>query len=157
MFTDEKVMIDLAVNGDKDAMESLVSSVQDMIYNLSLRMLGSVQEAEDATQDILIKILEGLSGFRKESSFSTWVYRIALNYLLNYKKTRFAQFHLSFEFYAEDIKNGFLDINPELLHEVDENILTDELKHSCTNVMLQCLDFESRCIYVLGTMFHLDS
>jgi RNA polymerase sigma factor (sigma-70 family) len=157
MITNEKEMIDLAVSGDKNAMEALVSDVQDMIFNLSLRILGSMQEAEDASQDIMIKIIKGLPEFRKDSAFSTWVYRIAVNYLMNSKKSKFAQFHLSFEFYAEDIQNGFLDVQSELLHEVDENLLAEELKASCTNVMLQCLDLESRCIYVLGTMFHLDS
>jgi RNA polymerase sigma factor (sigma-70 family) len=157
MLTNEKEMIDLAVNGDKNAMEDLVRDVQDMIFNLSLRILGSVQEAEDASQDILIKIIKGLSGFRKESAFSTWVYRIAVNYLMNYKESKFAQMHLSFDYYAQDIQNGFINSQSELLHEVDENLLTEELKASCTNVMLQCLDVESRCIYVLGTMFHLDS
>lgn len=157
MLTNEKDVIEQAVSGDRNAMEFLVSSVQDMIYNLSIRILGSVQEAEDASQEIMIKIIRGLSGFRKESAFSTWAYRIAVNFLKSYKKSKFAEFHLSFDYYAEDIQNGFLDIQLELPHEVDENLLTEELKASCTNVMLQCLDFESRCIYVLGTMFHLDS
>lgn len=157
MLTNEKEIIDLAAGGDKIAMEALVCDVQDMIYSLSIRILGSVQEAEDASQEIMIKIIRGLSDFRKKSSFSTWVYRIAVNYLMNYKKSKFASFHLSFEFYAEDIQNGFQNIRLESLHEVDENLLAEELKASCTNVMLQCLDLESRCIYVLGTMFHLDS
>lgn len=53
-----------------------------MIFNLSLRMLGSPHDAEDASQEILIKIMSQLSAFRKESAFSTWVYRIATNYLI---------------------------------------------------------------------------
>jgi RNA polymerase sigma factor (sigma-70 family) len=157
MLTNEKKMIDLAVGGNKNAMEALITDVQDMIFNLSLRILGSIHEAEDASQEIIIKVIKGLPAFRGESAFSTWVYRISVNYLLNYKKSMFAKFKLSFEYYAEDIQNGFIDVDPESLHNVDENLLTEELKASCTNVMLQCLDIESRCIYVLGTMFHLDS
>ncbi|MEO1816649.1 MAG: sigma-70 family RNA polymerase sigma factor [Acetobacterium sp.] len=154
--TNEK--IELAINGDKLALESLLGSVQDMIYNLSLRMLGSPPDAEDATQEILIKIMTGLSSFRKESEFSTWVYRIATNYLLNYKKSFFAkQPPLSFEFYGADIEAGFLKNNPGMMNGVDEDILTHELKMSCTNVMLQCFDPESRLIYVLGIMFRVDS
>lgn len=149
--------IDLACKGDPKALEELIKSIQDMIFNLSLRMLGSPQDAEDASQDIILKIIIGLNGFRKESSFSTWVYRIAVNSLINYKKSMFSQHPLSFEFYGEDIRKGYLDIQPELLHNVDEHLLAEELKASCTNVMLQCLDAESRCIFVLGTMFRLDS
>ena len=149
--------IDQAVNGDKKALEQLLVSVQDMVYNLSLRMLGSSHDAEDAVQEIMIKIITQLSTFRKESAFSTWVYRIAANYLINYKKSMFAQHPLSFEFYAEDINAGFIPNTDDLLQGVDSEILAEELKASCTNVMLQCLDPESRCIYVLGLMFQADS
>ncbi len=154
--TDEN--IERALNGDKQALETLLVSVQDMVYNLSLRMLGSPQDAEDATQEILIKIMTSLASFKKESAFSTWVYRIATNYLLNSKKSFFAkQPPLSFEFYGADIEAGFLKSNPDMMNGVDENILTQELKMSCTNVMLQCFDPESRLIYVLGIMFKVDS
>lgn len=150
-------LVDKAVNGDKKALQSLLVSVQDMIFNLSLRMLGSPHDAEDASQEILIKIMSQLSTFRKESAFSTWVYRIATNYLINCRKSMFANRPLSFEYYAEDISAGFIPNTEDLLQGVDQNILAEELKMSCTNVMLQCLDPESRCIYVLGLMFKADS
>ncbi len=108
-------LIDKAVNGDKKALGSLLVSVQDMVYNLSLRMLGSPQDAEDAMQEIMIKIIIQLSAFRKESAFSTWVYRIATNYLIDCKKSMFAQRPLSFEFYAEDINAGFIPNTDDLL------------------------------------------
>ena len=69
----------------------------------------------------------------------------------------FAQRPLSFEFYGQDIDAGFLPNSDDLLQGVEEAVLADELKQSCTNVMLQCLDPESRCIYVLGLMFKVDS
>lgn len=150
-------LVDQAVEGDKEALGSLLTSVQDMVYNLSLRMLGSPHDAEDAVQEIMIKIITQLSTFRKESAFSTWVYRIAANYLINCKKSMFAQRPLSFEFYAEDIKAGFIPNTEDLLQGVEEGILAEELKYSCTNVLLQCLDPESRCIFVLGMMFRADS
>lgn len=150
-------LVDKAVEGDKKALEGLILSVQDMIYNLSLRMLGTPCDAEDATQEILIKVMTQLSSFRKESAFSTWVYRIATNYLINYKKSMFAKRPLSFEFFGEDIDNGFINIAADAAASVDQNILEEELKQSCTNVMLQCLDSESRIIYVLGVMFKVNS
>jgi RNA polymerase sigma factor, sigma-70 family len=150
-------LVDNAVEGDQKALEGLILSVQDMVYNLSLRMLGTPCDAEDATQEIIIKIITQLSTFRKESAFSTWVYRIATNYLINCKKSMFAQHQLSFEFYGEDIDKGFTQNTNQLTHNVDENLLAEELKHSCTNVMLQCLDPKSRIIYVFGVMFKVDS
>lgn len=150
-------LVDQAVNGDKEALQTLLAGVQDFIYNLSLRMLGAPQDAEDASQEIMMKLITQLSTFRKESAFSTWVYRIATNYLISYKKSMFAKRPLSFEFYAEDIEAGFIPNSEDLLQSIDEEILAEELKQSCTNVMLQCLDPESRCIYVLGLMFKADS
>ncbi len=150
-------LIEKAMSGDKNALQGLLVGVQDMLYNLSLRMLGSPHDAEDAVQEIMIKIIAQLSTFRGESAFSTWVYRMATNYLINCKKSMFAQRPLSFEFYAQDIEAGFIPNTPDLLQGVEEDILAEELKASCTNVMLQCLDPESRCIYVLGVMFKADS
>ena len=46
---------------------------------------------------------------------------------------------------------------PDLTQNVEKDILAEELKMSCTNVMLPCLDMESRCIFILGTMFKIDS
>lgn len=150
-------LIDQATEGDKQALETLILEVQDMVFNLSLRMLGTFTDAEDATQDILLKIITHLSSFRKESSFSTWAFRIAVNHLKNYQKHMFAKHPLSFEFYGEDIENACLENIPDLTQDVEESILAEELKMSCTNVMLQCLDAESRCIFILGTMFKIDS
>ncbi|EOS44119.1 sigma-70 family RNA polymerase sigma factor [Lachnospiraceae bacterium A2] len=149
--------IERAVAGDKESLETVISSVRDLVFNLSLRMLGTFPDAEDATQDILLKIITHLSSFRKESAFSTWVFRIAVNHLKDYKKHMFANYPLSFEFYGNDIENGKVQDIPDLTQNVEQELLEEELKMACTNVMLQCLDTESRCIFVLGTMFQVDS
>jgi RNA polymerase sigma factor (sigma-70 family) len=158
MQKEQNILVDKAVSGNKQALSELLHSVQDIIYNLSLRMLGSPHDAEDAAQEINIRIITRLSTFKKESAFSTWVYRLATNHLLNYKKSMFAKMPpLSFEYYGADIEAGFVPVTPALTGGVDENLLAEELKLSCTNVMLQCFDPESRLIYVLGTMFKADS
>ena len=150
-------LVEKATAGDREALETLIEGVQDLVFNLSLRMLGTFADAEDATQDILLKVITHLSSFKKESAFSTWVFRIAVNHLKNYKKHMFAQHPLSFEFYGEDIKNGNIHDVPDLTQNVEKTVLAEELKLSCTNVMLQCLDTDSRLIFVLGTMFQADS
>lgn len=152
-----QALVDKATAGDKKALETLVADVQDIIFNLSLRMLGSFADAQDATQDILLKMITHLSSFEGKSSFTTWVFSIAANHLKNYKKHMFAQYPLSFEYYGDDIENGKIKDIPDLTQNVEKNILAEELKLSCTNVMLQCLDAESRCIFILGTMFKIDS
>ena len=72
------VLIEQATAGDKQALETVVLSIQDLVFNLSLRMLGTFPDAEDASQDILLKVITHLSSFKQESSFSTWVFRIAV-------------------------------------------------------------------------------
>lgn len=150
-------LIDLAANGNSAALEKLLTNVQDFVFNLSLRMLGTINDAEDATQEILIKVMTNLSTFRKESMFTTWVYRIAVNYLINYKKSMFSKYPLTFEYYGNDILSGGIENTDDLLMGIEKEALAGELKLSCTNVMLQCLDPQSRCIFILGTMFHVDS
>lgn len=150
-------LVDKATAGDKKALETLIVGVQDIVFNLSLRMLGTFADAEDATQDILLKMITHLSSFRGDSSFTTWVFSIAANHLKNYKKHMFARYPLSFEYYGDDIENGKSKDVPDLTQNVEKGILAEELKMSCTNVMLQCLDTESRCIFILGTMFKIDS
>lgn len=158
-ITNEELLdvIQKATSGDKKALETVMLSVQDLVFNLSLRMLGTFPDAEDASQDILLKIMTHLSSFKGESSFSTWVFSIAVNHLKNYKKHMFAKFPLSFAFYGDDIKNADISNVPDLTQNVEQSVLAEELKLSCTNVMLQCLDAESRCIFILGTMFKVDS
>lgn len=153
----EKQLVVKAVSGNQDALEAILTGVKDMVFNLSLRMLGTIPDAEDATQEILIKIMTHLSSFRHDSSLSTWAFSIAVNHLKSYRKGLFSNHPLSFEEYGEDIISGRERDIPDMTGGTDKALLEHELKLSCTNVMLQCLDAESRCIYILGTMFRLNS
>lgn len=150
-------LVDKAIAGDARALEKLLGSVDELVFNLALRFLGTIHDAEDATQEVAVKIMTHLSSFRKESAFSTWVYRIAVNHLKDCRSHAFADAPFSFEMYGADIcDKRALDV-PDLSEGVDQSLLEHELKLSCTNVMLQCLDADSRCAYVLGTMFKIDS
>jgi len=71
-------------------LNTLIEENYQMIFLLALKMLKNYEDAEDATQEIFIKVYENISSFRKESKFTTWVYRIALNhiYYMNSKKSK---------------------------------------------------------------------
>lgn len=86
-----QALVAQATAGDKKALETLVAGVQDIVFNLSLRMLGTFADAEDATQDILLRMITHLSSFRGESAFTTWVFGIAVNHLRDYRKHMFGQ------------------------------------------------------------------
>src|SRR3984885_12244399 len=77
-----------ARSGDRKALEGLVQRHQGWIYNIAVRMLFQPQDAEDATQEILVKALTRLSSFEGRSSFRTWLYRVVFNHLLNVKRGR---------------------------------------------------------------------
>jgi len=155
--TDEKELIKRSLDGDKRALEQLLTGVQDLIFNMSLRMLGTITDAQDASQDIMVKIITGLSSFKQTSSFTTWVYRLSVNSLLNYKKTFLSKQQLSFELFSDNLSRVENEITEDIMNDFEREELAHELKLSCTNVMLQCLDPQSRCVFILGTMFNVDS
>lgn len=66
-------------SGEKTAFDQLVIRHKDRIFNLCYRILGDYNEANDYAQETFIKAFKALKGFRFESSFSTWLYRIAVN------------------------------------------------------------------------------
>jgi len=74
----EDELIQRSREGDLDCFNQLVERYQRQVYNLSLRMLGNPQAAEDATQDAFISAFKGISKFRG-GSFRTWLFRIAAN------------------------------------------------------------------------------
>jgi RNA polymerase sigma factor (sigma-70 family) len=85
---EDRNLVVSARSGDRTALEHLVQRHQTWIYNIAVRMLYHPQDAEDATQEILIKVLTRLSSFEGRSSFRTWLYRIVVNHVLNMKRGR---------------------------------------------------------------------
>jgi RNA polymerase sigma-70 factor (ECF subfamily) len=73
--------------GNKAAFDGLVLKYRDKVFNLCYRFLGDYQDANDSAQDTFIKAYKALKGFRAESSFSTWIYRIAVNTCKNKLKS----------------------------------------------------------------------
>lgn len=74
---DDLVLVTRAQAGELEAFEALVGRYEDRVYSLALRILRHKQDAEDITQQTFLNALEHLDGFRRESSFSTWLFRIA--------------------------------------------------------------------------------
>ena len=102
---DDQSLVMRARSGDRKALEDLVQRHQGWIYNIAVRMLFHPQDAEDATQEILLKALTRLSSFEGRSSFRTWLYRIVVNHVLNMKRGRVEQVSISFRHYGEVPEN----------------------------------------------------
>ncbi len=145
--------IERAKDGDGAALSAIVRGVQDRVHRLAMRMLPIPDAAEDATQEILILVITRLSTFEGRSSFQTWVYRIAMNYLLTAKKQLAREPRLSFDWFAEDLENGLTDAAQPT---AEDQVMLNDLRIRCTMAMLVCLDRSLRAAYVLGEILEFD-
>ncbi len=85
--TDE-VLAGLARDGDDGAFEELVNRNQERVYRLALRLTGSPADAEDVLQDTFLQVHRNLDGFRGDSRFTTWLYRVTTNAALMLLRAR---------------------------------------------------------------------
>ena len=152
-----EALVGRAKDGDRAALEAVVRGIQDRVYNLAVRMLWHPEDAADATQEILVRVVTHLGSFRGESAFTTWVYRVAANYLLTTRKRRAEREELTFERFAEQLDQGLAPEAPGPEGEVEGRLLVEEVKIGCTQGMLLCLDRDQRLAYVLGDVFGLTS
>ena len=141
-----------AISGDRDALDRLVRALQGDVYGLALRMLWNREDAEDATQEILVRTVTRLAQFDFRSKLKTWVYRIAVNYILDVKKSPVERMHLNFQRFADDLAEGLSSDGPA---DSERALLIQEVKIGCTLGMLQCLDRPHRLAYVLGEILDL--
>jgi RNA polymerase sigma factor (sigma-70 family) len=140
--------------GSREALELLISRHQSWIYNIVLRMVYNPYDAEDATQEILIKLLTTLSTFEGRSRFRTWLYRIVVNHVLNMKRTRSEAWDWTFQKYGDGLASApDQDLPDPRTVPADVKLLVDEARIGCSSGMLLCLDREQRLVYILGEIF----
>ncbi|MGE5474974.1 MAG: RNA polymerase sigma factor [Ignavibacteriales bacterium] len=75
----EETLIRLCKDGNLQAFEELIKKYESRVFNITFRILGNHSEAEDISQDILVKVFKYIKGFKEQSSFYTWLYRITVN------------------------------------------------------------------------------
>jgi RNA polymerase sigma factor (sigma-70 family) len=147
-----------AAEGSRDALDAVVRAVQDDVYGLALRMLWHPQDAADAAQEILIKIVTHLGSFRGESRFRTWCFRIASNHLITARAGRVERHAPSFESLAERFA-GEAGAPAEPAADPREGpearLLEQEVKLSCTLGILLCLDRPHRLAFIVGDVLGL--
>lgn len=157
----DTILTKRAQGGDGRALGELIERIRDDVYRLALRMLWHPDDAADATQEILFKIVTSLATFRGEASVRTWMLRVATNHLLNVRRSHVEQRSLTFEAFAADLADGLDDAGVELSaprrDEADQALLEEEVKIGCTQAMLLCLGRAERIAYILGDVFELRS
>ena len=144
-----------ACGGDAAAVERLVVAVQDGIYGLALRMLWHPEDARDATQEILIRILTHLSAFRSESLFSTWCFAVAANYLRSVRRSRVEAAGYTFESFEAELHEP-APPDDAARDDPEYAAAVEEVRVGCTLGMLTCLGREERLAYIVGEILELD-
>ena len=126
-----------AKSGREAALEELVRLVQGRVYGLALRMLWHPEDARDAAQEILLRVITRIGSFRGEAAFTTWVYRIAANYLLDARPGPLERMKISFDAFAADLDEGLAATPLEQARGgVEAGVLLEEVKLGCTLGML---------------------
>lgn len=152
-----ETLVEKANSGDKIALESILLDIKDYVYNLSLKMLLYPEDAEDATQEILIKVITHLSTFNHQSKFMTWVYRVTTNYLLTYRSQKKREIVMPFDDYADLIDTGHSNAVRYSTNEGERSLLEEEVKVSCTQGLLLCLNSVDRMVYILSEILEFNS
>ncbi|MFM2268421.1 MAG: hypothetical protein RL757_1862 [Bacteroidota bacterium] len=152
---DDNELIEAAKNGSKSALEMLIKKHQHYIYNVALKMTLSPFDAEDVTQEVLIKVITHLSNFRGESAFRTWLYRITFHHFLKMKKKSLENHITNFDDYGTELAQmSDHDLSTIEKNEWKEFIVDAQI--GCMSGMLLCLDRPQRLVYILGEIFEID-
>lgn len=88
MTQDDDLLIDQAMAGESDSLEKLLGNHLQGIFNVCFRICWDTDDANDCVQNTCMKIMKHLSGFKKESAFRTWTYRIAYNESIHFLQSR---------------------------------------------------------------------
>jgi RNA polymerase sigma factor (sigma-70 family) len=155
--TDEK-LAEYSAAGNRQALEHLVNRYRDYFYNIALRMYFYPEDAKDLTQEALIKLITNISGFQDRSLFKTWAYKICINHIINFKKSKAEKLHASSfsEYWKEINSTEDFDFPDTSGTGTDTQTILDEIKTSCMSGMLLCLNRERRMVYILGGIFGLN-
>jgi RNA polymerase sigma factor (sigma-70 family) len=156
MPDDLEALVARARSGDRESLERVAEQIQRPVYNLALRMLWHPEDARDATQDILIRVITHVGLFRGDSRFLTWVFRVAANYLITARQSRVEAQGYTFERFAHELHDGLAKAGNEGEWPPEKALLLEEVKVGCMHGLLTCLDRPHRLAYILGEILELN-
>lgn len=145
-----------AREGNRAALDAVVRAAERPVFNLAVRMLASRADAEDATQEILVKIITNLGSIRDLEAAGAWAFKIACRHLVHERKRGAIEaMQLSFEGFAVDLETGLSPLSDLGLNEIEAKLAIDEVKIGCTLAMLVCLSRALRIAYILCDIFEV--
>ena len=147
----ERLLIRRLRERDEKAFREVVEMYGDRVFNLTYRMLGNREEAEDLAQEVFIAVFKYIDNFRGDAKFSTWLYRITANHCKNRIKYLARRYDRSRSEYDETYDQGGVESEltaPSRLPRPDKHLEGRQLEQ----LMQQCLselDEEQRILIVL--------
>ncbi|MFY2822395.1 RNA polymerase sigma factor [Ruegeria sp. MALMAid1280] len=145
-----------ARHGDRAALADVVKAVERPVFGLAIRMLADRFAAEDATQEILVKIITHLGTLRDDAAAGGWALKLATRHLVaTRKRSRIETMRLSFRDFTSDLESGLVDVDEAHLDNAVTAIAIEEIKIGCTLAMLTCLKRSLRIAYILGDIFEM--
>lgn len=152
-------LIEQVKAGQTESYGRLVEKYQDRVFNACWRVCGHLEDARDVTQEAFLKAFDGISTFRQQSGFYTWVFRIAVNLALSHRRKARLRYMVSLD---ESVSLGGSQAE-ELARRVKDASTEDpagaagqaEL-HGCVARALQELDHDQRAVVVLRDIEGLD-
>jgi RNA polymerase sigma factor (sigma-70 family) len=138
-----------AASGDSEALSRLVEEVQHPVYRLALRFLGHPEDAKDASQEILVRLITNLGSFEGRSQFMTWAYTVAVRLLMRTRRRQIESSVQGAETFAAFLDRGLAE-RDFTAEEAEYRLLCAEVRISCTYGMLLCLSRPLRASYILG-------
>lgn len=145
----------LAASGDAAALDALCRELQDPIYRLAMRMFGHPEDAADATQEALIRIVTHLASFEGRSKLTTWAYTVASRHFLRMRTQRLEPTVAGPEAFGEWIDRHRSEPSAEAASQVEFDELCGDVRIACTYGMLLCLSRPVRLVYLLGDVIGL--
>jgi RNA polymerase sigma-70 factor (ECF subfamily) len=144
-FLDDTVHVEKIKRGETAAFASLVEKHKDMVFTIIVKIVKRPEDAEEIAQDVFLKVFEKLDGFRGESKFSTWLYRIAYNAAISKTRQRRLEVQALDDF----------TINNYSLDEVKEELetLSPEEQQSILKSALEELSDDD---YLIVKLFYLE-
>lgn len=152
---DDKQLVVEAQSGDKKSLEALILKHQPYIYNIAWKFVRNAKDAEDITQEAIIKVITQLVKFENRSSFRTWAYRIVANHFLMSKRKVSETVVDNFETMAQNLANTPDNDLTELEQEEQKQVIK-EMNYMCMTGMLLCLSRDQRLVFILGETFNAD-
>ena len=154
MDATEKNLVELSAGGDINAFETLIQTHQKKVYNIALRMTKNHEDAQELAQDTLVRAFTAIKKFRGEASFSTWLYRIAMNVCTDFLRKKNKAVVISMEQGAVGSENEHPIQLPEEGPGPEEQSEKRQLKQLIRSAM-DSLSVEHRQVLVLRDLMDL--